>query len=83
LRSPEEVLRQATQLLSPTGRVVLSIPNVAHASVRLALLWSRSVGGNNRVPRHPPRLRRRPSARKVWPFVQSTRLPSADSLEAP
>jgi methionine biosynthesis protein MetW len=35
---PEEVLSQARALLAPGGRVVISIPNVAHLSVRLQLL---------------------------------------------
>jgi 2-polyprenyl-3-methyl-5-hydroxy-6-metoxy-1,4-benzoquinol methylase len=35
---PEKVLSQARALLAPGGRVVISIPNVAHLSVRLQLL---------------------------------------------
>lgn len=35
---PEDVLSQARALLAPGGRVVISIPNVAHLSVRLQLL---------------------------------------------
>jgi|694.fasta_scaffold22249_7 2-polyprenyl-3-methyl-5-hydroxy-6-metoxy-1,4-benzoquinol methylase len=35
---PEDVLSQARTLLAPGGRVVISIPNVAHLSVRLQLL---------------------------------------------
>jgi 2-polyprenyl-3-methyl-5-hydroxy-6-metoxy-1,4-benzoquinol methylase len=38
LRDPARVLRSVRRLLRPTGRVVASIPNVAHGSVRLALL---------------------------------------------
>ncbi len=38
LRDPLAVLRQAPGLLRPGGSVVLSIPNVAHAAVRLSLL---------------------------------------------
>jgi 2-polyprenyl-3-methyl-5-hydroxy-6-metoxy-1,4-benzoquinol methylase len=39
LRDPLEVLRSVRQLLAPgTGFVVLSVPNVAHVDVRLALL---------------------------------------------
>lgn len=38
LRSPMDVLRRAVPLLRPGGSVVVSIPNVAHGSVRLALL---------------------------------------------
>lgn len=41
LRDPLPVLRQATGLLEPTGFVVVSVPNVAHAAVRLALLQGR------------------------------------------
>ena len=35
---PEDVLSQACTLLVPGGRIVISIPNVAHLSVRLQLL---------------------------------------------
>lgn len=35
---PEDVLSQARTLLAPGGRVMISIPNVAHLSVRLQLL---------------------------------------------
>lgn len=38
LRDPTAVLRQAPGIVRPGGSVVLSIPNIAHASVRLALL---------------------------------------------
>lgn len=38
---PERILRGVRDLLAPGGAVVASIPNVAHASVRLALLAGR------------------------------------------
>ncbi len=38
LRHPEQVLRACYKLLSDEGRLVASIPNAAHADVRLALL---------------------------------------------
>lgn len=38
LRDPAEVLTQLRQFLAPGGYVVVSAPNVAHGSVRLALL---------------------------------------------
>src|SRR6185437_5577505 len=38
LADPERALRSARQFLKPSGYVVVSIPNVAHGSVRLALL---------------------------------------------
>jgi 2-polyprenyl-3-methyl-5-hydroxy-6-metoxy-1,4-benzoquinol methylase len=38
LREPLETLRRCTSLLAPGGRVLISIPNIAHASVRLQLL---------------------------------------------
>ncbi len=38
LRDPASTLRQAKALLRESGFVVMSIPNVAHGSVRLALL---------------------------------------------
>lgn len=48
LRNPLDVLSRARRLLRPGGSVVVSIPNVAHGSIRLALLtgdWTyRSLG---------------------------------------
>ena len=41
LRDPMPVLRRARRLLAPGGSVVLSVPNVAHGDVRLALLAGR------------------------------------------
>lgn len=41
LRDPERALSQAVALLQPGGRVVASVPNVAHGAVRLALLSGR------------------------------------------
>ena len=41
LRDPVEVLRRCRPLLAAGGSVVASIPNVAHGSVRLALLHGR------------------------------------------
>lgn len=38
LRDPADALHRALPLLRPDGHVVVSIPNVAHGSVRLALL---------------------------------------------
>ncbi|MGH7816874.1 MAG: class I SAM-dependent methyltransferase, partial [Candidatus Binatia bacterium] len=38
LKQPEMVLRKLRDFLQPAGYLVLSLPNVAHASVRLALL---------------------------------------------
>ena len=38
---PERLLKDAVSLLAPHGRVVLSVPNVAHGSLRLALLQGR------------------------------------------
>ncbi|MBI4935590.1 MAG: class I SAM-dependent methyltransferase [Actinobacteria bacterium] len=38
LRRPEDCLRRATELLAPGGRVIVSIPNLAHADVRVSLL---------------------------------------------
>ncbi|MDQ2724131.1 MAG: class I SAM-dependent methyltransferase [Actinomycetota bacterium] len=38
LRDPVRVLQSVQRLLAPGGRVVASLPNVAHGSVRLALL---------------------------------------------
>ncbi len=38
LRDPVRVLQDALDVLAPGGRVVISLPNVTHGSVRLALL---------------------------------------------
>jgi len=38
LKDPSEVLRRLHKFLKPSGYLVVSLPNVAHASVRLALL---------------------------------------------
>jgi SAM-dependent methyltransferase len=38
LRAPDRLLRKLPQVLRPFGCLVVSLPNVAHASVRLALL---------------------------------------------
>ena len=48
LRDPAAALRDAMPLLAPDGRILVSIPNVAHAAVRLALLqgsWDYSDKG--------------------------------------
>ncbi|MGQ0615840.1 MAG: class I SAM-dependent methyltransferase [Acidimicrobiia bacterium] len=41
LRDPVAVLQTLTPLLRPGGRVLVSVPNVAHGSVRLALMTGR------------------------------------------
>ena len=41
LREPQETLRRLRPLLAPGGYLVASVPNVAHGSVRLALLDGR------------------------------------------
>jgi GT2 family glycosyltransferase len=46
LKSPERLLTQLKPLLAPTGRIIAAIPNVAHASVRLALLQGRFPYGD-------------------------------------
>ena len=38
LKYPQRALMQTRQLLAPGGYVVVSVPNIAHASIRLALL---------------------------------------------
>lgn len=38
LRTPEKTLKQIHDLLAPGGRIIISIPNCTHASIRLALL---------------------------------------------
>ncbi len=46
LREPEKTLIQAKSLLSPSGKVVISMPNVAHAGVISALLCCRFPYGD-------------------------------------
>ena len=41
LLSPEEMLRRLHAILAPGGTLLVSLPNVAHVSVRLALLRGR------------------------------------------
>lgn len=41
LVDPEQILKKLTELLVPGGRCVVSVPNVAHYSVRLNLLFGR------------------------------------------
>jgi 2-polyprenyl-3-methyl-5-hydroxy-6-metoxy-1,4-benzoquinol methylase len=41
LKDPKSLLASAASLLAPGGAVVISIPNVAHGSLRLALLQGR------------------------------------------
>ena len=41
LADPTQTLRQAQALLSPEGRVVISLPHVGHAAVRAALMQRR------------------------------------------
>lgn len=41
LPNPQQTLREAVSLLAPDGIVVISIPNVAHGALRLALLQGR------------------------------------------
>jgi SAM-dependent methyltransferase len=41
LREPESLLAQCQKLLADDGRLVVSVPNVAHWSVRLSLLFGR------------------------------------------
>lgn len=41
LIDPVAVLRSAVEILAPEGQIVISVPNVAHGSLRLALLQGR------------------------------------------
>ena len=41
LLDPAQVLRDSLELLAPDGHIVMSVPNVAHGGVRLALLQGR------------------------------------------
>jgi 2-polyprenyl-3-methyl-5-hydroxy-6-metoxy-1,4-benzoquinol methylase len=41
LHRPERILEQCHQLLDPDGQVIISVPNIAHASVRLMLLFGK------------------------------------------
>ncbi len=39
LKYPERLLQDARSLLKPGARVIVSLPNIAHWSIRLRLLW--------------------------------------------
>ena len=41
LRDPDRALQLIRSLVRPEGRLIVSLPNVAHASVRLPLLFGR------------------------------------------
>jgi len=41
LRNPWRVLEETQQLLKSEGYIVVSIPNIAHGAIRLALLQGR------------------------------------------
>jgi SAM-dependent methyltransferase len=41
LKNPERILSAASRLLKPGGRLIISLPNVANLTVRLALLFGR------------------------------------------
>jgi hypothetical protein len=41
LIDPQSVLNRVTQLLAPGGRIVVSLPHIGHADVRLSLLQGR------------------------------------------
>lgn len=41
LRAPEEVLKKAVRFLKPDGRVVFSVPNIAHGDIIIKLLKQR------------------------------------------
>jgi hypothetical protein len=56
LRAPVEFLRGLQELLRPGGQIVAVVPNVAHASVRLALLGGRFPYGEL-APLQPDSLR--------------------------
>ncbi|MDH2416913.1 class I SAM-dependent methyltransferase [Nocardioides sp. CER19] len=45
LADPHAALTEAARLLGPNGRIVVSVPNVSHGSVRLALLQDRPDAG--------------------------------------
>jgi 2-polyprenyl-3-methyl-5-hydroxy-6-metoxy-1,4-benzoquinol methylase len=41
LMDPESVLRKASELLAPGGRVIICLPNIAHWTIRASLLMGR------------------------------------------
>jgi 2-polyprenyl-3-methyl-5-hydroxy-6-metoxy-1,4-benzoquinol methylase len=41
LKNPMEVLRRFSQYLQPEGKVIVSVPNIAHAWIRMGLLLGR------------------------------------------
>jgi len=56
LRDPQKTLQDALRLLAPGGQVVISVPNMAHGDVRLALLGGQvpyaELGLLDRTHRH-------------------------------
>ena len=41
LRAPERILNQCRSLLQPSGEVIVSVPNIANITIRLALLFGK------------------------------------------
>jgi SAM-dependent methyltransferase len=66
VRSPLALLRQAVALLPPSGRLVATLPNVAHGAVRLELLRGRfRAPGHDALEREPLHVFDLPSARAL------------------
>ena len=67
VRSPLGLLRQAVALLPPSGRLVATLPNVAHGAVRLELLRGRfRAPGHEVLEREPLHVFDLPSARALF-----------------
>jgi 2-polyprenyl-3-methyl-5-hydroxy-6-metoxy-1,4-benzoquinol methylase len=49
LRDPDEVLRLLRRHVRPGGRLIVSLPNVAHVSVRIPLLFGRFEYGRTGI----------------------------------
>jgi glycosyltransferase involved in cell wall biosynthesis len=47
---PEQILHEAREMLAPNGRLVVSLPNVANITVRLALLFGRFEYADRGIP---------------------------------
>jgi 2-polyprenyl-3-methyl-5-hydroxy-6-metoxy-1,4-benzoquinol methylase len=54
VRSPVGLLRQAAAVLPPSGRLVATLPNVAHGAVRLELLRGRFRVPGQELPERTP-----------------------------
>ncbi len=66
LRHPEKLLQQCREVLAPQGELIISVPNVAHLSVRLMLLLGRfEYTQRGIIGQNPPPFFTRKTARRL------------------